>query len=67
MAILDNAVLTSSSPVRAALADSVCHPNLDTDCHVVELLAMTVIHLGVFADTISSGNMVALMDFISRL
>ncbi|MCI0872459.1 MAG: hypothetical protein J4O07_11680, partial [Chloroflexi bacterium] len=26
---------------RAVLAGSVCHPDLDTDCHVVELLAMT--------------------------
>ncbi|MCH7983137.1 MAG: hypothetical protein IIC28_04125 [Chloroflexi bacterium] len=54
MAILDNAIRTSSSPARAVLAGSVCHPDLDTDCHahpelvewVVELLAMTVIHFG---------------------
>ncbi|MCH7971447.1 MAG: hypothetical protein IH960_10485 [Chloroflexi bacterium] len=46
MAILDNAIRTSSSSARAVLAGSVCHPDLDTDCHVVELLAMTVIHFG---------------------
>ncbi|MCI0870174.1 MAG: hypothetical protein J4O07_00010 [Chloroflexi bacterium] len=49
MAILDNAVRTSSSSARAALAGSVCHPDLDINCHawpelvewVVVLLAMT--------------------------
>ncbi|MCI0872421.1 MAG: hypothetical protein J4O07_11485, partial [Chloroflexi bacterium] len=46
VAILESAVETSQSSARAVLAGSVCHPDLDTDCHVVELLAMTVIHLG---------------------
>ncbi|MCI0833748.1 MAG: hypothetical protein J4N66_03160 [Chloroflexi bacterium] len=41
MAILESAVGTSQSSARAVLAGSVCHPDLDTDCHVVELLAMT--------------------------
>ena len=41
MAILESAVETSQSSARAVLAGSVCHPDLDTDCHVVELLAMT--------------------------
>ncbi|MCI0835495.1 MAG: hypothetical protein J4N66_12065 [Chloroflexi bacterium] len=45
MAILDNAERTSSSWARAVLAGSVCDPDLDTDCHVVELLAMTVMIL----------------------
>ncbi|MCI0834994.1 MAG: hypothetical protein J4N66_09475 [Chloroflexi bacterium] len=43
MAILDNAIRTSSSPARAVLAGSVCDPDLDTDCHVVELLAMGIL------------------------
>ena len=46
VAILANAVRRSSSSARAVPVDSVCHPNLDTDCHVVELLAMTIIHFG---------------------
>ncbi|MCI0873771.1 MAG: hypothetical protein J4N79_05835 [Chloroflexi bacterium] len=45
MAILQSAVGTSQSSARAVLAGSVCHPDLDTDCHVVELLAMTVMIL----------------------
>ena len=46
MAIRDNALRTSSSSASAMLAGSVCHPDLDTDCHVALLLAMTIIHLG---------------------
>ena len=42
----DNAVRSSSSWARAVPADSACHPGLDTDCHVVGLLAMTVTHFG---------------------
>ena len=41
VAILERAVGTSQSSARAVLTGSVCHPDLDTDCHVVELLAMT--------------------------
>ena len=54
MAIFDNAVRTSQSAAKAALACSVYHPDFDTDCHVVEpvrqaqgtLLAMTIIRFG---------------------
>ena len=45
VAILESAIETSQSSARAVLAGSVCHPDLDTDCHVVELLAMTVMIL----------------------
>ena len=44
VAILESAVVTSQSSARAVLAGSVCDPDLDTDCHVVELLAMGLMH-----------------------
>ena len=56
VAILDNAAQTSSSSARAVLAGSICHPDLDTDCHVVELLAMTMGHASLSLASLQSVN-----------
>ena len=45
VAILAKMERTSSASARAVFADSLCLPNLGIDCHVVELLAMTIIPL----------------------
>ncbi|MCI0809248.1 MAG: hypothetical protein J4N63_08855, partial [Chloroflexi bacterium] len=63
-------VWTSQSSARAVLAGSVCHPDLDTDCHVPFGCAPGRLRTPrndscslytVFANTISSDNMTALM------